>query len=458
MGGLKVSEMPVSRCVSRASLPRVNKKCFSPSNGHFHKTREEIHDLGNSENSLNNNKFGTAVSHPSISGNSILENAISGSSILDKSGWTKTNADDFFGGIMDAQIYDSEALSCAGKSQKGEPVLLRVYDLSNGHAARWSKFLLGQKLDGVWHSGLNLFGREYFYGSGMYKMRTEEMEQFFQMRPQRVHVLGFIHLEQCDFERYLLSIKPAFTAEFYDLVWWNCNDFTDVVCRHLFGRGIPLYVLEPPKTLAESTLGKLVVGVMRRYMELRSTVSPCHPRHPRNNIFDKRIHTLLNAQNNIQNTSTNVKLTSDFGGGPGSSHMTFGFTHRCGQRPMQQCDVFGDFMHVCSAHGIGRTQSECRRCVDEESSKFQDAGGVAELAEFTVERSTFRWLTDSDAGWSVEFPSEPCEVETVGNEEIFTLPKEIVEGSRFGQRKQKKLARKGKALTSVLSVDDLFVL
>ncbi|GBP63471.1 Desumoylating isopeptidase 1 [Eumeta japonica] len=48
----------------------------------------------------------------------------------------------------------------------GEPVDLYIYDLTNGLASLLSPALLGQQIEGVWHTAVVVFGREYFYGSG----------------------------------------------------------------------------------------------------------------------------------------------------------------------------------------------------------------------------------------------------------------------------------------------------
>ena len=51
--------------------------------------------------------------------------------------------------------------------QKTSPVHVHVYDLSKGMAAMLSQPLLGKQIDGVWHTGVVVFGREYYFGSGI---------------------------------------------------------------------------------------------------------------------------------------------------------------------------------------------------------------------------------------------------------------------------------------------------
>ncbi|MGB1593038.1 MAG: hypothetical protein ACPIOQ_09825, partial [Promethearchaeia archaeon] len=46
-------------------------------------------------------------------------------------------------------------------------VVLHVYDLSNGLAKTMSQSFLGKQIDGVWHTGVVVFGKEFFFGGGI---------------------------------------------------------------------------------------------------------------------------------------------------------------------------------------------------------------------------------------------------------------------------------------------------
>ncbi|CAB3385787.1 Hypothetical predicted protein, partial [Cloeon dipterum] len=60
----------------------------------------------------------------------------------------------------------AEASEMADLENIGVTVELHVYDLTKGLAASLSQMLLGKHLDGVWHTGIVAYGREYFFGSG----------------------------------------------------------------------------------------------------------------------------------------------------------------------------------------------------------------------------------------------------------------------------------------------------
>jgi len=47
------------------------------------------------------------------------------------------------------------------------PVSLHVYDLSNGMAAMFSRQFIGKQIDGIWHTGIVVYDKEYYFGGGI---------------------------------------------------------------------------------------------------------------------------------------------------------------------------------------------------------------------------------------------------------------------------------------------------
>jgi len=70
-------------------------------------------------------------------------------------------------------------------------VKLHVYDLSRGMARSMSLPIVGKQIDGIWHTGVEVFGSEWFYSGGGPQGATHA--QFVtqgQMQPDRTIVLG----------------------------------------------------------------------------------------------------------------------------------------------------------------------------------------------------------------------------------------------------------------------------
>lgn len=50
-----------------------------------------------------------------------------------------------------------------------------VYDLSRGMAKQYLSGLLGISVEAIYHTGVRVYGYEYFYSDGIQKMRPDEV-------------------------------------------------------------------------------------------------------------------------------------------------------------------------------------------------------------------------------------------------------------------------------------------
>jgi hypothetical protein len=46
-------------------------------------------------------------------------------------------------------------------------VKLHVYDISGGMASQFSRQLVGRHFEGIWHTGLVVYGKEFYFGGGI---------------------------------------------------------------------------------------------------------------------------------------------------------------------------------------------------------------------------------------------------------------------------------------------------
>eukprot|EP00917_Polyrhabdina_sp_WS-2016_P027929 GHVP01059603.1.p1 GENE.GHVP01059603.1~~GHVP01059603.1.p1 ORF type:complete len:286 (-),score=28.19 GHVP01059603.1:171-1028(-) len=150
-------------------------------------------------------------------------------------------------------------------NSKKYPIDLRVYDISEGRASTWSRRFLGpsREVEGVYHTGLYIHGYEYFYCDGIQKMRPHEVEQNYAMNLVRTHHIGSTLCTRSIFERLLHVISPAFRKQTYDLLKWNCNDFTNICCRKLVGVSIPRYISDQPIEMQRKLYGRFAILSMK---------------------------------------------------------------------------------------------------------------------------------------------------------------------------------------------------
>ncbi|CAM9704975.1 unnamed protein product [Ectocarpus sp. 12 AP-2014] len=147
-------------------------------------------------------------------------------------------------------------------------VQLALYDLSRGMAKAMSMAILGKQIDGIWHTGIIVYGKEYFFGGGLQSMPHE---QFVQMHggvgPTEYIELGSTDLTQELFEDFNREVQPRFTAQTYDLMKHNCNTYSNEASQFLLGKGIPEYIVNLPQEVLNSPMG----GMLRPLLEQMTT-------------------------------------------------------------------------------------------------------------------------------------------------------------------------------------------
>ncbi|CAK7349350.1 unnamed protein product [Dovyalis caffra] len=145
-------------------------------------------------------------------------------------------------------------------AEEGFKVTLNVYDLSHGLARQLSTTFLGKALDGIWHTGVVVYGNEYYFGGGIQHSPAGTTPYG---TPIKVVDLGVTHVPQDVFEEYLQEISPRYTAETYSLLTHNCNNFSNEVAQFLVGVTIPEYILQLPNEVMNSPMGALILPMIQ---------------------------------------------------------------------------------------------------------------------------------------------------------------------------------------------------
>ncbi|KAH7576341.1 hypothetical protein JRO89_XS01G0039400 [Xanthoceras sorbifolium] len=144
--------------------------------------------------------------------------------------------------------------------EEGHKVSLHVYDLSQGLARQLSMTFLGKAIEGIWHSGIVVYGNEYYFGGGIQHAPVGTTPYG---TPLRVVELGVTQVPQDVFEIYLQEISPRYTAETYSLLTHNCNNFSNEVAQFLVGVTIPEYILNLPNEVMGSPMGALILPMIQ---------------------------------------------------------------------------------------------------------------------------------------------------------------------------------------------------
>ncbi|KAJ4255410.1 hypothetical protein NW762_009405 [Fusarium torreyae] len=135
-------------------------------------------------------------------------------------------------------------------------VQLLVYDLSRGLARQMSMGMLGFQLDAIYHTSIELNGKEYVYDGGIIAIAPGSSHLGQPL--ERIH-LGKTSLPMDIIEEFLDSLRPIFTLEAYDLFHHNCNNFSDSFANFLLGKGIPEHIVRMPQAVLDSPMGRMLL-------------------------------------------------------------------------------------------------------------------------------------------------------------------------------------------------------
>ena len=145
-------------------------------------------------------------------------------------------------------------------AEEGYRVTLNVYDLSQGLARQLSMSFLGKAIEGIWHTGIVVYGNEYYFGGGIQHCPAASTPYG---TPLKVVELGVTHVPKDVFEMYLQEISPRYLPETYSLLTHNCNNFSNEVAQFLVGATIPDYILQLPNEVMSSPMGALMMPMIQ---------------------------------------------------------------------------------------------------------------------------------------------------------------------------------------------------
>lgn len=152
-----------------------------------------------------------------------------------------------------------------------ETVILRCYDLSQGMAAAMSRQLLGRQIDAIYHTGVLVFGREYFFqggagsANGIASATVREVEASFGMRPMQELQLGSTRKTKAEWLEFVRRVgSTRFRHDGYNLIENNCNNFSDEAAKFLLGTGIPAHITGLPREILNGPLGSMLRPMMER--------------------------------------------------------------------------------------------------------------------------------------------------------------------------------------------------
>ncbi|KAK5620132.1 Desumoylating isopeptidase 1 [Crenichthys baileyi] len=134
-------------------------------------------------------------------------------------------------------------------------VKLYIYDLSRGMARQLSPVMLGRQLDGIWHTGVVVHGKEFFFGAVGINCCSPSGTMLGD--PDSVVDLGSTEVNEDLFMEYLASLaESTYSVDKYNMFEHNCNTFSNDVAQFLTGRKIPSYITDLPSEILSTPFGQ----------------------------------------------------------------------------------------------------------------------------------------------------------------------------------------------------------
>ena len=134
-------------------------------------------------------------------------------------------------------------------------VIVYQYDLTQGLARTMSRNLIGRQIEGIWHTAVNVFGKEYFYGGGICIGEPKKTPYGY---PVKELDFGYTNKTEQDLNNYIKSINNDFSLSTYDVLRHNCNHFTDAALVFLVGKHLPDSILKQHEQILNTPMGQMI--------------------------------------------------------------------------------------------------------------------------------------------------------------------------------------------------------
>ncbi|CAD8180651.1 unnamed protein product [Paramecium octaurelia] len=169
-------------------------------------------------------------------------------------------------------------------------VSLNMYDLSQGMAKQFSPMFLGKQIEAIWHTGIVVYGKEYYFGGGICAQTPKTTIYGY---PIEERELGETEIPQSTFEEFLRSISSNYTMEKYDLFKNNCNNFTNECAQFLVGKGIPENITGLPQEFLNTQLGQMLKPIIEQITNKQASDQTEHF----NYVYNQDLDVPQNFQN-----------------------------------------------------------------------------------------------------------------------------------------------------------------
>jgi len=143
---------------------------------------------------------------------------------------------------------------------KFNDVQVRVYNIDRYGMSPLAAKALGKNIEAIWHVGVTVFGREYWYGAVVEAQNLTQVDYAFGFGPSHVYNIGTTDLDPDEFHKWVFEDRfNEYRPDTYDCFNHNCHHFANDLVIKLTGKtpqtgGFPQWCLDHgEKALSEKT-------------------------------------------------------------------------------------------------------------------------------------------------------------------------------------------------------------
>ena len=138
-------------------------------------------------------------------------------------------------------------------------VIVYQYDLTKGMVKSLSRSFIGKQIDGIWHTSVCVYGKEYYYGGGICVGEPKKTPYGY---PVKELDFGYTNKTHDELKEYLKSINSKFSQSTYDILRHNCNHFTDAALFFLVGKHLPNPILKQHEEILSTPMGQMIRPIL----------------------------------------------------------------------------------------------------------------------------------------------------------------------------------------------------
>eukprot|EP00927_Polykrikos_kofoidii_P055970 TRINITY_DN50154_c0_g1_i1.p1 TRINITY_DN50154_c0_g1~~TRINITY_DN50154_c0_g1_i1.p1 ORF type:complete len:704 (-),score=144.28 TRINITY_DN50154_c0_g1_i1:20-2131(-) len=146
--------------------------------------------------------------------------------------------------------------------RESHEVWIYQYDISDGKIQWLAPILMGRRMEGVWHTGVVVYGKEYWFGGEIFESDPEDTP--FGTPLKKVLIGRTVCTKDELWDKISRELCREYTPENYDVLTHNCNNFSDECTLFLSNLHIPDEVRTQPETCMNAWAVKALRPVLNK--------------------------------------------------------------------------------------------------------------------------------------------------------------------------------------------------